>query len=274
MEFLFDVLEPYEVFRHPECRRVSTCIHSSQTNRIIVYGPSGSGTSMFVNAHADIYWDKKRTKRIIADDVMTTTELLDTYPGVREGSYQYVIIDLVEAWSKNVLKNFFKKVPSSTHIVIISPEYIQHCIEVNTTDANENYTFLEQNKSFFKHICNIDSLQFYKQHDYFKCNLARLMQHFLHGGSFTDDLTVDVRDPSLVRTYIDAYKLFNVRSQFDMVSECGKHNPIEWFATLADIQSLTSIRTLNIFGTEEQTENTFRIFKAQTWYCTLQVSKQ
>ncbi len=153
-----DLLRPFEVMRHPECQRLSIKLH--QTPHAVVCGPSGSGVSMFVNAHADIFWTRSGTRmcdvlRIVLDDDNTTsTELFQTYPGILENSYKGIIVDLPGTWSRNVLRFFMHKISERVKVVIVCSQPVKDvpCIVVDTTDPNETYQFLRTNAHFFKYL--------------------------------------------------------------------------------------------------------------------------
>lgn len=219
---------------------------------------------MFVRAHADIYWDPYRTHHIILDDAMATTELFEEHPGLKEGAHRFVLIDLAQPWTRNVIRNLFRRVPDHVCLVVVSPVLVPDmspaCIVVNTQDMNENFQFMAANRHYFSHFQVHDATAFVLFHRRCRSNLARLMQRYAFG---TDEVDVlDHLDPFAVRTLEEADHLLGVSSDFDY-TVCGT---LEWRALAMDIRSFCDTRMNNIYGTEEHTDALMQHFAASTWH--------
>jgi hypothetical protein len=279
------MLKPHEIYRHPECQRVSREILRCG-KRAIVYGPTGSGVSMFVQAHASVYWDTRSTKIISTDDATTTTELFDENPGIREGSYKYVLVDLAVAWTKSVAHIFFKKMPPQTTVVIVMPEFLHSTISSSSDSnviclqrpcPNATYMFLAANMSFFRYFRPHETAAY--DFVYRRCNgrLSRIMQKFVHDTDFVDH--VDNVNPYDIHNLIEADTYFSIHPKFDFTNT----GCLQMRALMCDIRSFCDMAPLatssscmdDIVGEngEEGTsffdrEDTFAPMRAYAWwYC-------
>lgn len=204
------MLRPFEVMRHPACQRLSLKLHGSKHS--IVCGPSGAGVSMFVNAHADIFWTRSGKKvsdvlKITLDDDNTTsTELFQTYPGILENSYRGIIVDLPGTWSRNVVRFFFHKIHVPVIVVCSEPVKDMPYIYVDTTDPNETFTFLNENRIYFPHFPH-DNPRAYL-HDFVRLDgvLSQLMSKYRNGSFAMDEPGMN---PYEVRTLEDARNLIS-----------------------------------------------------------------
>jgi hypothetical protein len=254
-------LRPYEIFRHPECKRVSSQIlhHGS---RVIVHGESGSGTSMFVKAHCDVYWNQTFSKYILLDDDISTSDLFEEYPGILEGSYKNVYIDLMIPWTKSVLKLFFKKVPQKTKLIIVSPVAIQElpCILVNTTCPNDSYQFFCGLEHFFTFFDRRRTLEYYLFHRNVKGKLSVLMNKYMYNSDFID--LIDSIDPLQIRTLEDSEYFFEVKTDFDYTS----YGTLEERCQLLENRSFCDTEINDIYGYDFITESLRKDLCAYVWF--------
>lgn len=238
-------LYPFEVMRHPACQRLSIELH--KRNHAVVWGPSGSGVSMFVNAHADLFWTRSGSrswdvlKIMLDDDNTTSTELFQTYPGILENSYKGIIVDLPGTWSRNVLRFFLNKISDRVRVVIVCSAPVKDvpCIHVDTSDPNENFAFLKSNVHFFPYLPS-EPREFlaYTHHV-----LSQLMCRYRYGCSGMDERVVDrfsVKSIEQARTL-----------NFD-VSSIGD---LPWQAHAMEIRSFVDRYVVNSL-TSSQTEQT------------------
>ncbi len=245
-----DHLRPFEVMRHPACQRLSMELH--KRNHAVVWGPSGSGVSMFVNAHADLFWTRSGTrswdvlKIILDDDNTSSTELFQAHPGILENSFKGIIVDLPGCWSRNVLRFFLNKISDRVRVVVICSAPIKDvvCIQVDTSDPNENYHFLYENRHFFPYL-PVDRSEFVKfAHEI----LSQLMSRFRYGCSGMDERS---KDRYSVNSVEDACALIK-QASFD-VSAIGD---IEWQAHAMEVRSFVDRYAVNslISSQAEQTD--------------------
>lgn len=232
-------LRPFEIMRHPACQRLSMELH--KRNHVVVWGPSGTGVSMFVNAHADLYWTRSGTrswdvlKIILDDDNTSSTELFQTYPGILENSYKGIIVDLPGCWSRNVLRFFLNKISDRVKVVVVCSAPIRDvvCVQVDTSDSNENFQFLHANRHFFPYLPS-NSSEFVKfAHEI----LSQLMSRFRYGCSGMDERS---KDRFAVNTIEDARALLE-HSTFD-VSAIGD---LEWQSRAMDVRSFADRYVIN-----------------------------
>ncbi len=228
-------LKPHEIFRHRECRRVSREILGRSSRRTLVYGPSGAGVSMFVRAHCDVYWNKRSALMVLADDEMTTTQIFDENPGLRQGLFRHVYVDLSTPWTKSVLNIFFKKVPSHTDVIVVTPELPSGHQElkpviVNTKCPNAAYEWFAQNRAFFRHF-RPDPCEFLRAFYKNEANLSRLMQKHKFGTDTVD--FVSNIDPFAIETPEQSDVFFAQNRDFD-VTQTGS---LEMLAMLTEIRS-------------------------------------
>jgi hypothetical protein len=230
------VLKPHEIFRHRECQRVSREILARSSRRALVYGPSGAGVSMFVRAHCDIYWNKRGSLIILADDEITTTQIFEENPGLRQGLFRHVYVDLSTPWTKSVINIFFKKIPSQTDVIVVTPELPSgyqelRPIVVNTKCPNSMYEWLSRNRTFFRYF-DADPLGFYRSFHQNEGNLSRLMQKSKFGTDTVD--FVSNIDPFAIETVEQSDVFFSQNRDFD-VTQTGS---LQMLAMLTDIRSL------------------------------------
>jgi hypothetical protein len=256
-----DGLHPHEIFRHPECRRVSAQI-LKHNSRVVIYGESGSGTSMFVKAHCDIYWNQTFSKYILLDDETSTSEIFDEYPGILEGSHKFIYIDLMIPWTKNVLKLFFKKVPAKTKLIIVSPVFVQEfpCITVNTKCPNASYEFFCQNQHYFTFFKKNETLKYYVFFCQVKGKLSILMNKYVYNSDSID--LIDSIDPMQIRTLEDSDYLFEVKPDFDYTS----FGTIQERCQLLENRSFCDVQVYDIYGYDFITESLRKNLCAYVWY--------
>lgn len=256
-----DGLKPFEIFRHPECRRVSSEIlkHGS---RIVVFGDSGSGTSMFVKAHCDIYWNQTFSKYILLDDETSTSEIFEEYPGILEGSHKYVYIDLMTPWTKNVLKLFFKKVPQKTKLIIVSPTFIQDipCITVNTKCPNKNYEFFSQNQHYFTFFKRYETFKYFVTFCQTKGKLSILMNKYVYNSDPID--MIDSIDPLQIRTLEESEYVFEVKTDFDYTL----YGTLSQRCELLENRSFCDVVVNDIYGYDFITEALRKDMCAYVWF--------
>ncbi len=227
-------LRPFEIMRHPACQRLSRALH--QTKHAIVCGPSGSGVSMFVNAHADIFWTKSGTrmcdvlKIILDDDNTSSTELFQTYPGILENSYKGIIVDLPGTWSRNVVRFFFHKINVPVIVVCTEPVKDMPYIYVDSTDPNETFRFLYENRSFFPHFPQNDPKTYLLDFQRLDGVLSQLMSKYRNGSFAMDEPGMNPFD---VRSLKEAHKLIMTGQLVD-VSSVGD---IAWRAFALEVCS-------------------------------------
>lgn len=208
MNNLQQQLRPFEIMRHPACQRLSRALHPCK--HAIVCGPSGSGVSMFVNAHADIFWTKSGTrlcdvlKITLDDDNTTSTELFQTYPGILENSYKGIIVDLPGTWSRNVVRFFFHKIQVPVIVVCSEPVKDMPYIYVDTTDPNETFSFLYENRTFFPYLPHNDPRVYLNDFTRLDGVLSQLMSKYRNGLFAMDEPGMNPFD---VHTLDEAHKL-------------------------------------------------------------------
>ena len=247
-----ELLRPFEIMRHPECQRLSIKLH--QTPHAVVCGPSGSGVSMFVNAHADIFWTRSGTrmcdvlKIVLDDDNTTSTELFQTYPGILENSYKGIIVDLPGTWSRNVLRFFMHKISERVKVVVVCSQPVKdvQCISVDTTDPNETFQFLRANSHFFTYLPG-DPRVIHDDLLVARGILSQVMSRYRFGCSGMDE-----RDPDkyAVKSIDDARKL--ISPHFD-ISHIGD---LKWRADALDLRSFVDMPVIPslIYSVDQQKE--------------------
>lgn len=213
------LLRPFEIMRHPACQRLSRALHTCK--HAIVCGPSGAGVSMFVNAHADIFWTSSGTrmsdvlKIILDDDNTTSTELFQTYPGILENSFKGIIVDLPGTWSRNVVRFFFHKVRVPIVVVCSEPVKDMPYIYVDTTDPNETFQFLRANRAKFPYFPHDDPRAYLRDFVRLDGVLSQLMSKYRNGLFAMDEPGLN---PYEVRTLEDAHKLVSAGLLEDVCS--------------------------------------------------------
>jgi len=217
---------------------------------------------MFVNAHADLYWTRSGArswdvlKINLDDDNTSSTELFQTYPGILENSYKGIIVDLPGTWSRNVLRFFLNKISDRVRVVIVCSAPIKDvvCIQVDTSDPNDNFTFLYKNRHFFPYFPQ-DPSEFLKfSHEI----LSHVMSRFRHGCSGMD---AHVQDRYSVDTIESARALLQDAS-FD-ISAIGD---LEWQARAMDTRSFADQYVVHALVTSLTEQNEVReTLLAATW---------
>ncbi len=234
-------LMPHEIFRHPECQRVSREI-LQRPARAVVYGPTGSGVSMFVRAHCDVYWETRSSLMIFADDDVTTTELFDEHPGLRDGLFRNVLVDLAKPWTKSVINIFFKKIPTRTRVVLVIPQLpLGHAdlrvISVNTSCPNAMFHWMCACRTAFVYLDPSDPYAFFRTWTLCGQRLSRVVQRYLYGTDVVDHVDTD---PFSIRTLEEADAFFEDHT-FDPATSAGS---IQMAALMADVKSFCDIRSL------------------------------
>lgn len=261
-----ETLRPFEVMRHPECQRLSIKLH--QTPHAVVCGPSGSGVSMFVNAHADLFWTRSGTRmcdvlRIVLDDDNTTsTELFQTYPGILENSYKGIIVDLPGTWSRNVLRFFMHKISDRVKVVVVCSQPVKDtpCIFVDTADPNETFQFLRANAHFFPYIPS-DPCVVHADLLAARGVLSQVMSRYRFGCSGMDE-----RNPDryAVKTIDDARKLVN--AHFD-ISQIGD---LKWRAAALDLRSFVDVPVVpSLIYSSDQQKEVRETLLASSWFAAI-----
>jgi hypothetical protein len=257
-------LRPFEVMRHPACQRLSQALHT--TKHAIVCGPSGSGVSMFVNAHADIFWTKSGTrmcdvlKIILDDDNTTSTELFQTYPGILENSYKGIIVDLPGTWSRNVVRFFFHKIQVPVIVVCTEPVKDMPYIHVDSTDPNETFRFFNENQTFFTYFPHDNPKTYLLDFVRLGGVLSQLMSKYKNGLFAMDEPGMNPYDVSSLE---EARKLIST-GQFDDVTSIGD---MAWRAYALEICSYTDSfpTTCMVFRTEDL-KDIADTLRASVWF--------
>jgi hypothetical protein len=261
-------LRPFEIMRHPACQRLSQALHS--TKHAIVCGPSGSGVSMFVNAHADIFWTKSGTrmcdvlKIILDDDNTTSTELFQTYPGILENSYKGIIVDLPGTWSRNVVRFFFHKIQVPVVVVCTEPVKDMPYIYIDSTDPNETFRFLNENRTFFPFFPH-DKPEVYLS-DFMRLDgvLSQLMSKYRNGLFAMDEPGMNPYDVQSV----DEAKRLVTNGQFEDVCSIGD---MAWRAYALEVCSFTDcFPTTSMPYRTEDLKDISDTLKASVWFAGVQ----
>lgn len=253
-----NLLKPYEIFRHPEARIVSTFLLRNNNYYSIIYGDSGIGKSLFVKAHCDIYWNKYNSKYVFIDDPdFVSSDFFDKYEIIPK----FLYIDSLYIWSLNIFKAFLRKIENNfkgTKIIFVFPElisneYIQYSYKIQT-NPNHTFVFFNENKYYFKFFQN-NYLQFFK--NYIKCNgnLSKIMQIYLYNIENCDvvnDIKFNFKSLNDCDTYF--YNYFNFddtyedKLDFSQFLHCGNfHTQLEILDTISNFdQNLNDIYGFDI----------------------------
>lgn len=255
-----------EVMRHPECQRISILLQKRQ--RICVWGDSGCGKSMFVKAHADLFWKRCLWIEVDSDDV-SSSELFETHTGIKDGVYEAIVIDFLDSWSKNCARHFLQRVPSHTRVVFVcsSTKNLEDLIG-NVRVSNENPQVLFQ---FFIHNCH--RFPFFQTHnlkfmqDFLRARgvFGRLIQQYRFGCAVVDDLDVDV------------FKIKSLQESVEMIDQnpefrIDQFGSIEWQAFASEIQSFAHIDYIDIYGDVERRKIVKHVLLASAWYTGLKAN--
>lgn len=247
------MLSPDDVLRHPIGAAVADKISTERA--VVIWGPSGGGKSMFVNAYMDKHVSVRGSTRKLLDSSTTPSELIEDDQSVREGSYGFVMVDGI-AWTKASIRFFFQKVPARTKIVLILPMPAKNAQEYSafpnvfvpaSIDPTETYRFFcvvsPASVPYFK--AN-DPRSFYEDFLLMRGILARLLSRYMYGCSFMD---TDVQASSVwgLKTLEDSVQFASLVSSpipFGELS-CGD---IRLLAESLETRSLTDVQYVDIYG--------------------------
>ncbi len=260
-------LKPYEIFRHPECKRVSQQI-LQYNSRTVITGESGSGVSMFVKAHCDIYWDSSYTKYILLDDESSTSEIFDENPGILEGTFHGIYIDLLYPWTKSVIKLFLKKIPQKTKILIVTPLIQQNdsdfnIIHVNTKNPNDTFEFLIKNQHFFTYFKSYETLEYFRFYIKVSGKLSFIIQKYLYN-SDSIDLNESSVDPLDIKNIEESEHLFEIFEDPD--SFFLNYGTLLQRNILIETKSFCDTQINDIYGYHNLTENLRKHLCAYVWF--------
>jgi hypothetical protein len=251
---------PDEVLRHPVAIEI---VEKIKTERcVIVWGPSGGGKSMFVQAYMDKYVTPRGSVRKMLDFSTTPSELIEEDQAVREGSYGFVFVDGI-LWTKTSIRFFFNKIPSKTKIVLVLPVHPKNIQEYSafpnvfvpqSIHPKATYDFLRSTSSL-PYFPQANPRAFYEDYLSTRGVLARLLSKYMHGCAFMDEDVYET-DVWSTRSLEDAVQYVSRRvaatkskgENHPFVSLCGEN--IRLLADALETVSLVDVQYLDIYGDE------------------------
>jgi hypothetical protein len=257
-------LKPHEIFRHPECKRTSEKI-LQQGSRVVVTGESGSGVSMFVKAHCDIYWNPTFSKYILLDEDTSTSEVFEENPGILEGSFHGLYIDLLHPWTKSVIKLFLKKIPSKTKVIIVTNiiEQDNDFIHVNTKNPNDTFEFLMKNQHFFMYFHSCNTFEFFKFFTKVNGKLSFIMQKYIYNSDIMDLNETSV-NPLHITNIEESDHLFEIFEDVD--SFFLNYGTLSQRLQLIETKSFCDIQINDIYGYYDITDNIRKKLSSYVWF--------
>lgn len=249
------MLSPDDILLHPIAAAIAEKI--SMERNVIIWGPSGGGKSMFVNAYMDKHVPVRGSTRKLLDFSTTPSELIEEDQSVREGSYGFVMVDGI-SWTKSSIRFFFQKVPSRTKIVLILPTPTKNVHEYTnfpnvfvpaSIHPTDTYQFLTMaaaaNLPFFPRG---NPRVFYEDYLHTRGILARLLSRYMYGCAFMD---ADVQASSVwtLKTLEDSV---NFVSRVSCPIQFGElcSGDVRLLAEALETQSLMDVQYVDIYGDE------------------------
>jgi hypothetical protein len=248
-------LSPDDILCHPIAAAIVEKI--SLERNVIIWGPSGGGKSMFVNAYMDKHVSIRGSTRKLLDSSTTPSDLIEEDQSVREGSYGFVMVDGI-SWTKSSIRFFFQKVPSRTKIVLVLPTPPKGAQEYScfpnvfvpaSIHPTDTYAFLARttNLPYFPHG---NPRAFYD--DYLRTGgiLARLLSRYTHGCAFMDT-AVQASNVWTLKTLEESVQLVSrlpSSKDIDFFELCG--GDMRLLAEALETRSFMDVQYVDIYGDE------------------------
>lgn len=255
-------LSPDEVLRHPLAILIAEKIVSERA--LVVWGPSGGGKSMFLNAYMDKHVPIRGSIRKLLDSSTTPSDLIEEDQAVREGSYGFVLVDGV-SWTKTSIRFFFNKVPAKTKIVLVLPTPAKNAQEYSSfpnvyvptsIHPTETFEFFRNaSSSSLSYFPRTNPRAFYEDYLLTRGVLARLLAKYSYGCSFMDE---DIQQSNIWTTQSleDAIRFVNLTRHHPNhpFTELCREN-IGLLADALETVSLVDVQYVDIYGDESARRN-------------------